>query len=50
MHFWSCDGTKHENYMIGQISIILKDRDFWFGQKNVVELCTVHFATLGVIR
>ena len=41
---------KHEIYKIGHISVILKDRDFWFGPKNSIKLCAEHFMTLGVIK
>ena len=32
------------------ISVIFKDRDFWFGAKNSIKLCTEHFTILGVIK
>ena len=38
------------NYKICHISTIFKDRDFWFGPKKFIELCTVHFTILGVIK
>ena len=50
VYFWSCDITKHENYKIGHISAILKDRDFWFGPKNSIKLCTEHCTTFRVIK
>ena len=50
MHFWSCDITKHGIYMIGHISAIFKDRDFWFGPKNSIKLCTEYFTILEVIE
>ena len=31
-------------------SAIFKDRDFWFGPKNSIRLCTEHCTTLGVIK
>ena len=30
VHFWSCDITKYDICKIGHISVIFKDRDFWF--------------------
>ena len=50
MHFWSCDIAKHEIDKICHISAIFKDRDFWFGPKNSIKLCTEHCTTLGVIK
>ena len=50
VHFWSCDITKYEIYKIGHISVIFKDRDFWFGAKNSIKLCIEHFTILGVIK
>ena len=50
VHFWSCDITKHEIYIIGRISAIFKDRDFWFGPINSIKLCAELFTTLGVIK
>ena len=37
-------------YKIGHISAIFNDRDFWFGPKNYIKLCTEHCTTLGVIK
>ena len=36
--------------MIGHISAIFKDRDFWFGPKNSEKSCGEHCAALGVIK
>ena len=48
--FIRLDITKYEIYKIGHISVIFKDRDFWFGAKNSIKLCTEHFTILGVIK
>ena len=45
-----CDITKHEIYKIGHISAIFKDRDFWFGPKNSINLCAEHYTSIGVIK
>ena len=50
VHFWSCDITKHGIYMIGHISAIFKDRDFWFGPKNSKKSCAENCAAVGVIK
>ena len=50
VHFWSCDITKHGIYRIGHISAIFKDRDFWFGTKNSIKLCSVPFTLFEVIN
>ena len=47
VHFWSCDIAKHVIYMIGHISAIFKDREFWFGLKNSIKLSADMF---GVIK
>ena len=44
------DITKHGIYKIGHISAIFKDRDFWFGPKNSIKLCTEHITILEVIK
>ena len=41
---------KHEIYKICHTSAIFKDRDFWFGPKNSIKLCTEHCTTLWVIK
>ena len=50
VYFWSCDITKHGIYKIGHISAIFKDRDFWFGPNNSINLCEDHCTALGVIK
>ena len=47
MDFYSCDITKHKIYKIGHISAIFKDRDFWFGPKNSINLFAEKCTTLG---
>ena len=42
--------SKSGIYKISHISAIFKDRDFWFGPKNSIKLCTERFTTLGVIK
>ena len=49
MHFWSCDCTKCEIHVIGHISAIFKDRDFWFYYKTT-NLQAEHFSTFWVTR
>ena len=50
VHFWSCDITKHGIYKIDHISAIFKDRDFWFGPKNSIKLCSEYFTIFEVIE
>ena len=50
VHFSSCDITKHGIYKFGHIFAIFKDRDFWFGPKNSLNLYPEHFIMFGVIR
>ena len=38
----------HEIYMIRHISAKSKDRDFWFGPQNSLNLCAKHLSILGV--